>query len=235
MPDKHIQQSFDTDLQHIKQHIIGMAEMVNLEVNESLSAFAQRDQEQANDTMQSDGLIDASERIIDNEVVRAIVLHQPVATDCRQLLAALRIGRELERIGDYAANIAMHSITLDQLELTGEEMRVLDMGHAVLTMLEEVIEAYTDEDVKKAQLIRQQDEAIDELYSKIFEDLLQINTHDSSKASACTHLIFIARFLERIGDIITNIAEEILFIIKGEFPEDERPKADTTAYITARD
>jgi phosphate transport system protein len=232
MPNSHIQQSFDADLQNIKQHIIGMAEMVNLEVNESLSAFAVRDEDQANDTVESDDLIDASERIIDNEVVKAIVLHQPMASDCRQLVAALRISRELERIGDYASNIAMHSITLDQLELTGEEERVMDMGHAVLTMLEEVIEAYTNLDATKAELIRQQDEAIDELYNKIFADLLQINAENPGQASACTHLVFIARFIERMGDIVTNIAEEILFIINGEFTEDERPKADTTAFIS---
>jgi phosphate transport system protein len=235
MSNNHIQQSFDADLQKIKQHIIGMADMVNLEVNESLSAFAERNEDQANDTMETDQLIDASERIIDDEVVRAIVQHQPMATDCRQLVAALRISRELERIGDYSSNIAMHSITLDQLELTGEEIRVLDMGHAVLTMLEEVIEAYTDEDAKKAELIRQQDEAIDEIYSKIFADLLQINAENPGQASACTHLIFIARFLERMGDIITNIAEEILFIIKGNFTTDTRPKADTTAFISTGD
>jgi phosphate transport system protein len=235
MPNNHIQQSFDTDLEKIKQHIIAMAEMVNLEVNESLSAFAERNEDQANDTMESDELIDASERIIDNEVVRAIVLHQPMASDCRQLVAALRIGRELERIGDYASNIAMHSITLDQLDLTGEEVRVLDMGHAVLTMLEEVIEAYTEEDEKKAELILQQDEAIDELYNKIFADLLQINAENAGKASACTHLVFIARFLERMGDIITNIAEEVLFIIKGDFINDTRPKADNTAFISTAD
>lgn len=235
MPDKHIQQSFDTDLQDIKQHIICMAEMVKLEINESLSAFSLRDEDQANDTMESDNLIDASELIIDNAVVKAIVLHQPMASDCRQLVATLRISKELERIGDYASHIAMHSITLDQLELTGEEGRVMDMGHAVITMLEEIIEAYTDQDAKKAELVRQQDEAIDELYSKIFEDLLQINTKNPGKASACTHLILISRFLERVGDIITNIAEQILFIIQGEFPENDRPKADSTPFIHVRE
>ncbi len=232
MTNNHIQKSFDTDLKDIKQHIIGMAEMVRLEVSESLSAFSARDEEQANDTIEADELVNASERIIDNLVVKAIVLHQPVASDCRQLIAALRISRELERIGDYASSIAMHSITLDQLELTGEEPRVMDLGHAVLTMLQEAIETYTDQDATKAELIRNQDEAIDELYSKIFEDLLQLNAKNPNLASACTHLIFIARFLERIGDIVTNIAEEILFIIKGEFIDTARPKADTTASIT---
>jgi phosphate transport system protein len=233
MIDNHIQQSFDVDLQEIKKHIIGMSEMVVREIQDSLGAFSERDEDQASDTLQTDELINASERIIDNEVVKAIVLHQPMASDCRHLVAALKICKELERIGDYATNIAKHSITLDQLDLTGEEQRVMDMGHAILTMLEEAIEAYRDFDANKAQLIREQDEAIDELYSKIFADLLQINHDNGELASACTHLIFVARALERIGDIVTDIAEEILFIINGEFSEDNRPKADRTPYISA--
>jgi len=235
MANQHIQKSFDQDLKNIQQHIIGMAEMVSQELSDSLQAFEKRDQEDAADTMATDDLINASERIIDNQVVQSVVLHQPMASDCRQLIAALRISKDLERIGDYATNIAKHSISLDKLELTGEEQRVMDMGHAVQTMLQEVIEAYNDKDVKKAELIRQQDEAIDELYTKIFADLLEINSQDASMASACTHLIFVARSLERLGDHITDIAEDVLYIVNGEFAEDNRPKADNSAFIKAGD
>ena len=154
-----------------------------------------------------------------------------MAKECRHLIAALRISKDLERIGDYATNIANHSTTLDELELTGEEQRVIDMGNAVKTMLQEVIEAYTDGDTDKAQLIRQQDSAIDELFTKIFTDLMNINKSDACLSSACTHLSFIARSLERIGDHITDIAEEILYTIEGEFPQDERIKADNSAFI----
>jgi phosphate transport system protein len=147
------------------------------------------------------------------------------------LLSALRISRELERIGDYAKNVAKHSITLDHLKLTGEEQRVLDMGHAVNTMLEEVIEAYNDQDINKAELVRDQDQDIDELFTKIFSDLLKINENNAHLASACSHLLFIARGFERIGDHATDIAEEVIFLVKGEFPEDDRVKADFSASI----
>jgi phosphate transport system protein len=231
MNAKHIQKSFDLDLQDIKNRITIMAEMVSKELSDSVQAFSERDESQAADSVAADDLVNASERIIDDLVVSSVVRHQPMATDLRHLLSALRISRELERIGDYAKNVAKHSITLDHLKLTGEEQRVLDMGHAVNTMLEEVIEAYNDQDINKAELVRDQDQDIDELFTKIFSDLLKINENNAHLASACSHLLFIARGFERIGDHATDIAEEVIFLVKGEFPEDDRVKADFSASI----
>lgn len=231
MSSEHIHKAFDNDLQQVRHKVILMAEMVCKELSDSIQAFAARDQDQAADTVAADALVNASERIIDDQIIKSIVLHQPMATDCRQLIAALRITKDLERIGDYAINIANHSMTLDQLEITGEEQRVIDMGHAVTTMIEEVIEAFTDQDATKANLVRQQDEQIDELFTKIFSDLLAINTNNSKLSSSCTHLSFIARSLERIGDHITDIAEEVLYTVEGKFPDDDRIKADETAFV----
>ena len=233
MAPQHIQKNFDQDLHQVHRKVIVMAEMVSQELSDSISAFESRDEEEATDTMAADDLVNASERLLDNLIIQSIVRHQPMASDCRKLIAALRISHDLERIGDYATNIANHSRTLDRLQLTGEEQRVIDMGHAVHTMLEEIIEAYTDFDTKKAELVRGQDVDIDMLYTKIFADLLEINKANAALCSACTHLAFIARSIERIGDHITDIAEEILFIVKGEFPADEREKADASAFQTA--
>ena len=227
----HIQTSFDKDLVEVHNKIVMMAEMVGQELEDSIQAFIDRDLEQASEAVAADDLVNASERIIDNQIITAIVTHQPMASDIRQLIAALRIARDLERIGDYASSIANHSTTLDQLEITGEEQRVIDMGHAVLTMISEVIDAFTANDTAKAELVREQDEQIDELYSKIFSDLLVINTQNAKLASACTHLTFIARNLERIGDLTTDIAEEVIYTVKGEFPDDARHKADDTPFI----
>ncbi len=231
MKSDHIHTAFDNDLQEVRFKVIMMAEMVCKELSDSVQAFANRNQELANDTVEVDSLVNASERIIDDLVIKSIVLHQPVAKDCRELIAALRISKDLERIGDYSINIANHSMTLDTLEITGEEQRVIDMGHAVITMIEEVIESFRDQDASRAKLIRQQDEQIDELFSKIFGDLLAINSDNAKLSSSCTHLSFIARSLERIGDHITDIAEEILYTIEGVFPEDDRIKADESAFI----
>ncbi len=227
----HIHKSFDNDLKQVRNKVIIMAEMVCKELSDSIQAFSSRDRDSAADTVAADTLVNASERIIDDLIIKSIVLHQPVASDCRQLIAALRIAKDLERIGDYSINIANHSMTLDQLDITGEEQRVIDMGHAVTTMLEEVIEAFTEQDAEKSELVRQQDEQIDELFTKIFSELLTINSNNAKLSSSCTHLSFIARSLERIGDHITDIAEEVLYTVEGKFPDDDRITADETAFL----
>jgi phosphate transport system protein len=221
---------FDSELAQVQHKVALMAEMVSQELTDSLEAFIHRDQQEASESIQSDTLIDASERLIDNLIIGAISNHRVEANECRNLVAALRISRDLERIGDYAKNIAHHSQTLDELEITGEEQRVIDMGHAVMTMLEEVIEAYATLDPVKAELVRGQDVDVDELYTKIFADLLQINHGNAALAGACTHLSFVARSLERIGDHVTDIAEEVLYITRGEYPVDDREKADNSAH-----
>lgn len=226
MSPSHIQKSFDDDLHQIKSRIIGMAEMVHQELDDCMQAFSTRDAERADESAAADDLIDASEDIIDDLIVEAIVLHQPMASDCRRLIAALHMTRDLERVGDYAKNIAKHSIILDTLEPTGEEQRVLDLGHAVTTMLEETIRAYQHLDSNLAAMVRDQDEDIDLLYTKIFADLLKTGESPNNLQTASTHLVFVARSLERIGDHVTNIAEQVVYIVEGQKPQDERPKAD---------
>lgn len=227
----HILKPFDKDLQKVRSNVITMMRMVRQELADTLQALSDRDQNEASDARAADDLINASERIIDELVVRSIVLHQPMASDCRELIAALRIARDLERIGDYATNIANHSSTLDQLKTTGEEQAVVQMGEAVLVMMDHLIEAYDERNKTLADTIRADDEAIDKQYTAIFSRLLQRNLKTPNLAASCTHLTFIARSLERIGDHITDIAEEILYIVSGTFPEDDRIKADTTAFI----
>lgn len=231
MASQHILKPFDRDLQAVCDKVTGMAEMVSQELSDCLQAFAERDQAKASDATAADVLINTSERVIDDLVVKTIILHQPMASDCRQLIAALRISKDLERIGDYATNIANHSSTLDQLKLSGEEQRVQEMGHAVQEMMKSIIEAYGKLDAESAEKIRQQDKEVDELYTQIFSNLILINSENPELASACTHLVFIARSLERIGDHITDIAEEILFCVNGHFPENERIKADKSSFV----
>ncbi len=228
----HIQKSYDEGIKAIKNRIVLMAEMVSNELEATITAFAERDKTQAVESAAADELVNASERIIDQLVIETVVRHQPVASDLRELVVALRISKELERIGDYAKNIAFHSTTLDDLEVTGEEQRLIDLGHAVNTMLVEVIQAYQDRDTKMAQTIREQDVDIDKLYSKIFADLLTIATYNGEFAPACTHLSFVGRSLERIADHVTDIAEDILYLVQGEYPADDREKADDSAFIS---
>lgn len=231
MNTQHTLKPFDKDLQSVHDKVIGMAEMVNQELADCFHAFAHRDKLEASDAVAADDLINASERIIDDLVVKTIVLHQPMATDCRLLVAALRISKDLERIGDYATNIANHSSTLDELTLTGQEQAVVEMGTVVQDMMRTVIDAYGNNDAVTAEKVRQQDESVDEMYTHIFSELISTSTEKPTLSAACTHLVFIARSLERIGDHITDIAEEIIFVETGVFPMDDRLKADISAFI----
>jgi phosphate transport system protein len=228
---KHTLKPFDRDLQTVQEKIINMAEMTDQELANSLHAFSERNQDEAADVIREDVLINAAERVIDDLVVQTIVLHQPVASDCRLLVAALRIAKDLERIGDYATNIANHSLTLSQLELTGKEKAVSAMGGMVQKMMQGIVEAYSNKDVDVAKTIRQADEEVDKQYTQIFADLLAISSSQAQHSTACMHLTMIARSLERIGDHITDIAEDILFMVEGKLPEESRSKADTSAFV----
>lgn len=231
MNSQHTLKPFGRDLQLVQSKIVGMAQMVSQELSDSLQAFSKRDQERAIDAAGANDLINASERIIDDLIVKTIVLHQPMATDCRLLVAALRISKDLERISDYATNIANHSHTLDELDTTGAENLITKIGHAILNMMQDLITAYEQQDADAAEMLRAKDEEIDTLYTHAFADLVAISTQTPALSSACTHLILIARSLERIGDHITDIAEEILFVVNGEFPTDNRRKADKSALV----
>ncbi|MCK5918580.1 MAG: phosphate signaling complex protein PhoU [Cocleimonas sp.] len=223
--------AFDKDIQLVSKRVIGMANMVSLELSNSFNAFSERNQDKAIDIARADVLIDATERIIDDLIVKTIVSHQPTAAESRLLISALRINKDLERIGDYATNIANHSRTLNQLELTGKEDNVQQMWQAVQTMLADVTQAYDTKDTKAAEVVRQKDSMVDEMYTQIFTDLIALNKENSAQSCACTHLIFIARSLERIGDHIVDIAEEVLYVVNGKFPEEERLKADESAFV----
>ncbi|CAA6828760.1 MAG: Phosphate transport system regulatory protein PhoU [uncultured Thiotrichaceae bacterium] len=231
MSTQHILKPFDRDLKSVHNRVVGMAEMVSQELTDCFNAFVHRDKLEASDAVVADDLINASERIIDDLIVKTIVLHQPMAADCRLLIAALRVSKDLERIGDYATNIANHSRTLDELELTGQEQAVFAMGETVQDMMEDVIHAYTNNDAITAENVRQQDGAVDDTYTAVFANLIATSTEKPELSAACTHLVFIARSLERIGDHITDIAEEVLFVVNGVFPEDDRLKADVSAFV----
>ncbi len=222
---------FDKDIQLVSKRVIGMAQMVSLELSNSFNAFSERNQDKAIDIARADVLIDATERIIDDLIVKTIVSHQPTAAESRLLISALRINKDLERIGDYATNIANHSSTLNQLELIGKEEDVKKMWQAVQVMLADVTQAYDAKNTEAAEVIRQKDITIDEMYTQIFTDLIALNKENAEQSCACTHLIFIARSLERIGDHIVDIAEEILYVVNGKFPEGERLKADESAFV----
>jgi phosphate transport system protein len=229
---EHIVKSFDTDLQTFQNMISRMGEMAEQELTAALAAFAHHDSVKAAQAATADKAIDAMQLDIDSLAMRIIALRQPMAADLRLIVAGIRMVNDFERIGDYAKNIANHAVTLSRTNPIGVEAKVSRLGQAVEEMLDDVITAFASRDTEKAAWIRAEDEQIDIAYTALFRELLILNAQDGRKATACTHLTFVARSLERIGDHITNIAEDVVFIDDGKRLPNDRTKADGSVFVT---
>jgi phosphate transport system protein len=177
--------------------------------------------------------VDALERELESFVIRLLALRQPVAQDLRQIVAALKMSSDLERIGDYAANVAKRSIVLSQFNLPFKLGGLAHMARLVQESLKLTVDAIGDEDADKAIQVWRGDQAVDDIYTAIFRELVTYMMEDPRNITPCTHLLFIAKNLERIGDHATNISETIHFAATGESLE-ARPKGDSANYAVIR-
>jgi phosphate transport system protein len=230
MSTEHIVKSFAQELQRLTNMVTQMGGVAEAQVAAAVQAVVRRDAIVAGQVMQSDLRVDAYERDIDTETVRLLALRQPMAADLREILAALKIAADLERIGDYAANIAKRSIALSQLPPVRPVGAIPRMGRLVQEIVKEVLDAYIDHDVDKAVAARRRDEELDDLYTSLFREVLTYMMEDPRTITPCAHLLFIAKNLERIGDHATNIAETIHFRVVGQPLTTERPKGDESSY-----
>jgi len=162
--------------------------------------------------------------------VRLLALRQPMAQDLREIVSALKVSADLERIGDYAANIAKRSLALAQVPVVRPAAGIPRMGRLVETILKEVLDAYIERDVDKAIAAWERDEELDDLYTSLFREVLTYMMEDPRNITPCTHLLFMAKNLERIGDHATNIAEIIHFLVVGTPLTVLRPKNDGSSF-----
>ncbi len=167
-------------------------------------------------------------------VIRLLALRQPMAQDLRHIVASLKIAGELERIGDYAKNVAKRSLVLNQFSGPSSLTGIAHMSRLVQENLKAIIDAVGENDVEKAVEVWNADEAVDEIYNALFRELITYMMEDPRSITPCTHLLFIAKNLERIGDHATNIAEMVYYAVKGEPMPEERPKGDSSAYAVVR-
>ena len=177
-----------------------------------------------------DARLDDYERDIDTAAIRLLALRQPMAADLRQVVGCLKIAADLERIGDYAANIAKRSISLSQTPVVRPVTAIPRMGRLVLEIVAEVLNAFVHRDVTRALEAWSRDEEVDDLYTSLFRETLTYMMEDPRNITPCTHLLFIAKNLERIGDHATNIAEIIHFMEVGEAIDGARPKGDVSSF-----
>src|SRR5690349_8153065 len=230
MSNEHIVKSFAQELQRLSNLITQMGGVAEAQVEAAVQALVRRDTAIAAQVIQSDLRIDTYEREIDNETLRLLALRQPMASDLREIVSALKIASDLERIGDYAANIAKRSLALAQLPAVRPVGAIPRMGRLVQEIMKEVLDAFIERDVDKAVAARRRDEELDDLYTSLFREVLTYMMEDPRNITPCTHLLFIAKNLERIGDHATNIAETIHFLVTGHALTATRPKSDRTSY-----
>jgi phosphate transport system protein len=230
MPTEHLAKSFEEELKRLQSLIARMGGLAEAQLASAIQAVVERDSERASTTIRGDQRVDDLEREIDDLALKILALRQPMAVDLRAILAALKIGADLERIADYAANVAKRAIALNQLGPVPPAHAVPRMGQVAQAMIKDVLDAYTNRDVAKAIAVWNRDEELDELYSSLFRELLTYMMEDPRNITPATHLLFIAKNIERIGDHSTNIAETVHFLVVGSQLAEARPKGDATSF-----
>ena len=230
--EQHIVSSYDQELKFILRRISEMGGQAERMVEQSVAALIRSDWALAQTVVADDVLLDAAQREVDERAIMTIGKRQPMAMDLREIVGAIRISSDLERIGDLGKNIAKRVLAMRDQSLPPQLVRGIEhMSELALEQLKEVLDAYATRDHERAGTIRENDQEIDALYTSIFRELLTYMMEDPRNISPCTHLLFSAKNIERIGDHATNIAETIYYIKTGNQIEAERPKGDSTPAI----
>jgi phosphate transport system protein len=227
MNGEHTVRSYDEELSHLNNMIARMGGLAEAQLGSALQALVKRDGELASKVVAADIKVDDIEHEVHTFTVRLLALRQPMAQDLRNIVAALKISSDLERIADYAANIAKRVMVLNQLPPVRPVAGVPRLGRLVREMVKDVLDAYVEQDVAKAIRIWKQDEEVDDLYTGLFREFITYMMEDPRNITSCIHLLFIAKNIERIGDHATNIAETIHFVVQGVPIREARPKGES--------
>lgn len=226
-PTHHLIQSYEQELNQLRGLLVGMGGTVESQVELATKAVMQRDAAAAQRAIEADPSVDALERTIEQFVIRLLALRQPMADDLRRVVGALKASDDLERIGDYAANVARRAKVLI---VTPPSFSLAGLGQlADLTQrnLHRMISALDDSDAAEVAEVWHADKAVDDVYNVVFRELMTYMLENSHNITPCTHLLFVARNLERIGDHITNVAETMYYAIRGEELTGPRPKSES--------
>ena len=233
MKEDHIHSAYDRDLDQLQTLLIKMGGLVEAAILDAGEALAKRDVELADKVRAGDKDIDALEMEINEDATRIIALRAPMSKDLRAILTTLRLAASLERIGDYAKNIAKRTKTLvDVPPVNGTDSALRRMSREVQDMLKDALDAYLRRDTVLAEEVRQRDLEVDQMYNALFREFLTFMMEDPRNITACMHLHFMAKNVERMGDLVTNMSEQVIYLSTGEMPEDPRPKDDHTAYVS---
>ncbi|MDT1061817.1 phosphate signaling complex protein PhoU [Paracoccus sp. CPCC 101403] len=231
--ERHIMSAFDRDLETVQALVVKMGGMVETAIHDAAIALETRDEELAEEVRRRDAAIDALEHQINEEAARLIALRAPRATDLRTALTVIKISAILERVGDYAKNIAKRShvlVHMPAVESSGMALR--RMSGTVEGMMKDALDAYIQRDPELAADVRKRDLEVDQMYNALFREFLTYMMEDPRNITACMHLHFIAKNIERMGDHATGIAEQVIYLATGELPDDARPKSESVTRAT---
>jgi phosphate transport system protein len=230
MVTEHTMKAFDADLQDLARMVAEMGGFAEQQINDAVDALDRRDALLAQQVIASDVQIDTLQREIEEKVILTIARRQPMAVDLREVVGAMRISNDLERIGDLAKNIAKRVLALDNEFRSQKVMRGVEhMAELVLAQIKDVLDAYARRDAAKAIAVWRSDEGVDAVNNSLFRELLTYMMEDPRNIGICIHLLFCAKNIERMGDHATNIAETVYYMVEGHTLGDERPKGDKTS------
>src|SRR5215212_2542179 len=229
MAAEHIIKSYDEELSRLNKIIVEMGGLAESQLASAIDSVVQRDSDLAARVVEADTAVDQLERDLGNLAIRLLALRQPMARDLREVVAALKIASDLERICDYAANVAKRSIALAQSPPIQPTHALPRMAHLALLLVKDVIDAYVERDLDKALDVWNRDEELDEMYSSLFREFLTYMMEDPRNIGVYTHLLFMAKNIERIGDHATNIAEDLYYLVHGRPLDQVRPKGDKSS------
>ncbi len=227
---EHIVRSYEEELALLDRKIAQMGGLAEDALGEAFDALEKRDPRLAEAVIASDKAIDRLQKEIEEQVIAMIARRQPMANDLRHVMAALRITSDLERIGDLAKNTAKRALAISQEPYPKPLMSGLrNMVERALRQLKDVLDAYAERNSELALAVWRADEQIDAMYNSVFRELLTYMMEDPRNIGLCTHLLFGAKNIERIGDHTTNIAEVVHYLVHGVSIADDRPKGDETS------
>ncbi|MEZ5788718.1 MAG: phosphate signaling complex protein PhoU [Xanthobacteraceae bacterium] len=230
MVAEHTMKAFDVDLQDLGRMVAEMGGLSEQQISDAIDALDRRDAMKAQQVISADASIDTLQRAIEEKVILTIARRQPMAVDLREIVGALRISNDLERIGDLAKNIAKRVLVLDSEFRSQRVMRGVEhMAELVLAQIKDVLDAYARRDAQKALAVWRSDEGVDAVNNSLFRELLTYMMEDPRNIGICIHLLFCAKNIERMGDHATNIAETVYYMVEGRTVMEERPKGDKTS------
>jgi phosphate transport system protein len=229
--NEHTAKAFDSDLQELGRKVAEMGGLAEKQIADAVAAIMRHDLALASDVVAGDVRIDTMQREIEEKAILTIARRQPMAVDLREIVGALRVSNDLERIGDLAKNIGKRVVALDGDLATPQVMRGLErMANLALAQLKQVLDAYAARDLAAALAVWKGDEEIDAMCTSLFRELLTYMMEDPRNITFCIHVMFCAKNIERMGDHATNIAETVYYVIEGHQIAEQRPKRDTTSF-----